>query len=338
MKPYDQFCRAHRPMLPTSLRNAERERILGQLWRALSEAERAAKWGSPAQRTAPITASTSAALGHYPAPGPPALSQEPFPVQRPVHRVTPPDRHVASSAQQTAAADAPLADRWVGLWKAKEEAKAAAGRAPGNPHTALTAPPPALADPSGAPAAAAPAAPAAAPPAAPSAPVAVQPHVPTAPRGRRRPRRRPTVAPAAAPSAELLVLPNGTPIPCVPRLYLDPAASDSAPAPAAPAAAAAPPAELVVLPNGTIIPCSPRLYLDTLSTPAASAPASAALATAGTSNEAVPAAAESRTCPGAPASPPSRNLLIGMAWLNKQLLEERLEELTSEETVEVLFG
>ena len=109
MKPYYDFCRAHRPMLATSLRNAERERILGERWRALSEAERAAKWGSPAPHTAPISASTSAVLGHYPAPGPPAPSREPCPVQRPVHRVTPPDRHVASSAQQTAAADAPLA-------------------------------------------------------------------------------------------------------------------------------------------------------------------------------------------------------------------------------------
>ena len=54
------------------------------------------------------------------------LSPPPFPVQRPVHRVTP-DPRVAFSAQQTAA---PLADRWAGLWKAKE-AKAAAGPASG---------------------------------------------------------------------------------------------------------------------------------------------------------------------------------------------------------------
>ena len=296
--------------------------------------ERAAKWGSPAPHTAPISgfsASTSAALGHYPAPGPPAPSREPCPVQRPVHRVTPPDRHVASSAQQTAAADAPLADRWVGLWKAKDEARAAAGRAPGNPHTALTAPPPALAEPSGAPAAAATAAPdapassasappaapsapapaapdapassAAAPPApaAPSAPAAAQPHVPTAPRGRRRPRRRPTVAPAAAPSAELLVLPNGT-----------------------------------------IIPCFPRLYLDIRSTPAAltaAQPARRAIRArlrAAASKEEVPAAAEPRTPPKAPASPPSNDRLNHMAWLDQRLQEE-LEQLTSEEAFEVLL-
>jgi hypothetical protein len=300
--------------------------------------ERAAKWGSPAPHTAPISgfsASTSAALGHYPAPGPPAPSREPCPVQRPVHRVTPPDRHVASSAQQTAAADAPLADRWVGLWKAKDEARAAAGRAPGNPHTALTAPPPALAEPSGAPAAAATAAPdapassasappaapsapapaapdapassAAAPPApaAPSAPAAAQPHVPTAPRRRRRPRRRPTFAPAAAPSAELLVLPNGTIIPCFPRLYLDTRFSPALLTAASPAAPSAPSA-----------PFEP------------SAPSAAA------SKEVFPAAAEPRAPPEAPASPPSMALFTHVAWLGQRLQEE-LEQLTLEEALEL---
>ena len=117
-RPYEKFCRAHRPSLPTTLRNAERERMLGQLWRGISEAERAAKWGA----TPPAP---TAALRHQPAPPPPVPSRAPFPVQRPVHRVTP-DRRVACPVQQTA----PLADRWAGLWKAKE-AKAAAGPASG---------------------------------------------------------------------------------------------------------------------------------------------------------------------------------------------------------------
>ena len=118
-RPYEEFCRAHRPSLPTSLRNAERERVLGQMWGALPEAKRAAKWGA----TPP--APTAATLRHHPARGPPVPSRAPFPVQRPVHRVTP-DRRVAFPAQQTA----PLADRWAGLGKAKE-AKAAAGPASG---------------------------------------------------------------------------------------------------------------------------------------------------------------------------------------------------------------
>eukprot|EP00964_Phaeocystis_antarctica_P025325 scaffold14223_cov78-Phaeocystis_antarctica.AAC.1 len=116
--PYKEFCRAHRPSLPTAMRNAERERTLGLWWRALSEAERVAKWGATA------SAPTAATLRHHPARGPPAPSQAPFPVQRPVHRVTP-DRRVALPAQQTA----PLADRWAKPWKARE-AKAAAAAEP----------------------------------------------------------------------------------------------------------------------------------------------------------------------------------------------------------------
>jgi len=42
---YAEFCREQRPLLPTSLRNAERERVLGQRWRTLSEFERA-NWRS----------------------------------------------------------------------------------------------------------------------------------------------------------------------------------------------------------------------------------------------------------------------------------------------------
>ena len=56
--------------------------------------------------------------------------------------------------------------------------------------------------------------------------------------------------PPAAPPAELVVLPNGTTIPCFPRMYMD---TRSTPA------ASAPPAELVVLPNGTTIPCFPSV-------------------------------------------------------------------------------
>ena len=306
MVPYKEFCRAQRPLLPTSLRNAERERILGQRWKALSEAERVAKWGSPA----PVPAPTGAALGHYPAPGPPETpSQVPFPVQRPVHRVTP-DRHVALvSAKQTAA---PLADRWAGLWKAKDEAKeakaTAAGPAPGD--LTLTAPPPplaepefrvyAFAEPSGAPAAAAPAE---APPAAPSAPAAAQPHAPAAHRGmvgRCVVRPGPTFAPAA------------------------------------------PPVEHLVLPNGTIIPCFPRMYMNmnARSTPAAPAPASAAPAAAAASKEEVPAAAAPSPSPGAPAPPPSSALPIHFPWLDPwldQRLQDELEQLTVEEAIDAFF-
>ena len=56
--------------------------------------------------------------------------------------------------------------------------------------------------------------------------------------------------PRAAPPAELVVLPNGTTIPCFPRMFMD---TRSTPA------ASAPPAERVVLPNGTTIPCFPSV-------------------------------------------------------------------------------
>ena len=38
--PYQQFCQVERPLLPTTLRNAARETLLVQRWKALSEAER----------------------------------------------------------------------------------------------------------------------------------------------------------------------------------------------------------------------------------------------------------------------------------------------------------
>ena len=38
--PYVIFCQEQRPFLPTGLRNAERERYLGQMWKALPEEER----------------------------------------------------------------------------------------------------------------------------------------------------------------------------------------------------------------------------------------------------------------------------------------------------------
>ena len=88
MQPYAAFCRAERPRLPPSLSNSERERILGERWRA-SKAEKAGK-------SAPTRASTSSPTA-YPAPGSPPPSRRPVPVQRPVHPVTP-DRRVAFSA------------------------------------------------------------------------------------------------------------------------------------------------------------------------------------------------------------------------------------------------
>ena len=39
--PYVIFCQEQRPFLPTGLRNAERERYLGRMWKALSEEEKA---------------------------------------------------------------------------------------------------------------------------------------------------------------------------------------------------------------------------------------------------------------------------------------------------------
>ena len=199
--PYKEFCRAQRPLLPTSLRNAERERVLGQRWRAQSEAERA-NWGN----LAPCTVSTSAPTAVLGDLQQPVTSRAYFSVQRPVHRVTSdPGRHVASSAQQT-----PLADRWAGLWKAKE-AEAAAGPASGDTLT-LSAPPPALPEPSGA-------------PAAPTVPAA--PTMPAAPAA---------LAALAAPPVALLPR-SWFLAQMFPAAPAAPATSD--PAPAAPAAAAA---------------------------------------------------------------------------------------------------
>ena len=219
MRPYKMFCQAERPKLPASLSNPERERALGERWRALSEAERVAKWGSPAQVTASTSKPTGTARG-YPASGLRAHRRAPFPIQRPAHLVTPdratPDRHLAiaahhpASAQQTAPS---LADRWTELWEAKEackaRAKAAARPASGDPLTTLTAPPPALAEPS-----------------APAAPAAAQPHTPSTPSARDmagRIVRPPAVTPAAR-STDFVVLPNGTTIQCFPvcTYMLDP--------------------------------------------------------------------------------------------------------------------
>ena len=232
MQPYTAFCRAERPLLPPFLSNSERERTLGERWRA-SNAEKAAKWES----SAPARASTPAPTA-YSAPGSPSPSRRPIQVQRPVHPVTP-DCRVAFSEQQT---PAQLADRWAGLWRANEAKTAAAGDS-----LTLLAPAPALAKPSGSPAPTAPAAPTApsatpapAAPSAPLPPAAAQPDAPTESRTlpyqadsrgmseRSCIRPTPTFTPAAPP-AELLVLPNGNTIPCFPRLYLT---TRSAPAPA----------------------------------------------------------------------------------------------------------
>ena len=50
--PYNAFCREQRPLLPPDLRNAKREVALGQLWAALSGAERA-KYFTPAPKPRP---------------------------------------------------------------------------------------------------------------------------------------------------------------------------------------------------------------------------------------------------------------------------------------------
>ena len=206
MRPYVEFCRAHRPSLPASMCNAERERTLGERWRAVSEAERVSKWG----------ATPTAALRHYSAWGPPApSSRAPFSVQRPVHCITP-DPRVAFPAQQTAAPAAPPVAPPPLPWDLAHmfEEPTGLGAAPSAPSA----------------------------PVALAAPAAAQPHVPAAPRA--IPglcvRPRPTLAPAA-PSVKLKALPNDTKFPCSPRLYIPKGARStaSAPTPAAPAAAAA---------------------------------------------------------------------------------------------------
>ena len=318
MRPYKMFCQRERPLLPASLSNSERERALGERWRALSEAERVAKWGSPAQVTASTSKPTGTARG-YPASGLRAHRRAPFPIQRPAHLVTPdratPDRHLAiaahhpASAQQTAPS---LADRWTELWEAKEackaRAKAAARPASGDPLTTLTAPPPALAEPS-----------------APAAPAAAQPHTPSTPSARDmagRIVRPPAVTPAAR-STDFVVLPNGTTIQCFPRMYLHARSTPAAP-----------------------LPSFPRMYLAARPKPAAPAPASVTPAAkrsrrpAAASKEEVPAAAEPKAPPAAPVSPPSMALPIYKAWLDSwmdQLLRTELEHLTPEEAMEAFL-
>ena len=318
MRPYKMFCQAVRPLLPASLSNPERERALGERWRALSEAERVSKWGSPARETASTSKPTGTARG-YPAPGLRAHSRVPFPIQRPAHLVTPdratPDRHLAfaahhpASAQQTAPS---LGDHWTELWEAKEackaRAKAAARPASGDPLTTLTAPPPGFAEPS-----------------APAAPAAAQPYTPSTPSARDmagRIVRPPTVTPAAR-STDFLVLPNGTTIPCFPRMYLHARSTPAAP-----------------------LPSFPRMHLAARPKPAAPAPAPVTPAakrsrrTAAASKEEVPAAAEPKAPPAAPVPPPSMALPIYKAWLDSwmdQLLRTELEQLTPEEAMEAFF-
>ena len=311
MKPYKMFCQAERPLLPASLCNAERERILGARWRALSEAERAAKWGSPARATASTSKHTGAALG-YPASGP---RRVPFPVQRPVHLVTAPDRatsdrHLAFAGHHPASAQQPapsLADRWTELWKAKEASKASEQAAPkpasADPLTTLTAPPPAL-----------------------TAPAAAQPHPPSTPSARDMDGlivRPPAVTPATR-STDCVILPNGTTIPCFPRMSLHTRSTPAAP-----------------------LPSFHRIHLAARPKPAAPAPASATPAarrcrrTAAASKEEVPAAAEPKAPPAAPVPPPSMALPIYKAWLDScmdQLLRDELEQLSPDEAVEALFG
>ena len=40
--PYHLFCKANRPMLPTNLKNADREKLLGEMWKSLSKEGRGA--------------------------------------------------------------------------------------------------------------------------------------------------------------------------------------------------------------------------------------------------------------------------------------------------------
>ena len=60
-KPDHAFCKAKRPLMPAGLRNAERERLLGRMWKALSKTERRARkaQASVAAEAAPTPAPTS---------------------------------------------------------------------------------------------------------------------------------------------------------------------------------------------------------------------------------------------------------------------------------------
>ena len=104
-------------MLPTSLRNAERERVLGQLWKALPEAERA-KWKSSAPEPVSSPApAPNAVLGPAPtfstdldtaAPSIPVLAAPVPMLAAPIHaRTAPPS--VVDARSQTPAVHAPAA-------------------------------------------------------------------------------------------------------------------------------------------------------------------------------------------------------------------------------------
>ena len=55
--PYVAFCREQRPFLPTALRNAEREQVLGMRWKMLSSTSRAAYQQGSLPAPAPVPAS-----------------------------------------------------------------------------------------------------------------------------------------------------------------------------------------------------------------------------------------------------------------------------------------
>ena len=65
---YSAFCRAQRPLLPPTLPNATREEVLGQLWAALPERERAAYLVGGSRAPVPVPAPAA------PAPAPATAS------------------------------------------------------------------------------------------------------------------------------------------------------------------------------------------------------------------------------------------------------------------------
>jgi len=58
---YLEFCRVTRPLLPTSLRNAEREKVIGERWKALSATEKASYKVGGTQTSAPSAPTASSA-------------------------------------------------------------------------------------------------------------------------------------------------------------------------------------------------------------------------------------------------------------------------------------
>ena len=92
VNPYTNFCKEQRPLLSPELRNAEREALLGQRWRALSVAEKAPYRFASVDRIAPAPAPAIQAHLEYPDAGPaqpPLPAPQPAPLPAPLPRRLP---------------------------------------------------------------------------------------------------------------------------------------------------------------------------------------------------------------------------------------------------------